>query len=75
MQIYIEVYRQTQDWCLDDESHAILLSKTICNDLGLLLIITSFFTLSCYDRSNSSNFRNYQITGKQNQSSCNLLHS
>ena len=42
MQIYIEIYRQAQDWRLDYESHAILLGKTIYNDLGLLLIVTSF---------------------------------
>ena len=45
MQIYIEIFRQTQDWCLDYESHAILLSKTMYNDLGLLLIIASFLLL------------------------------
>lgn len=45
MQLYIEIYRQTQDWRLDYDSHTLLLGKTIYNDLGFLLIITSFLLL------------------------------
>ena len=45
MQLYIEIYRQSHDWRLDYVSHAILLSKTIYNNLGLLLIVTTFLSL------------------------------
>ena len=45
MQLYIEIYRQTKDWRLDYESHALLLGKTLYNDLGFLLVVTSFLLL------------------------------
>ena len=75
MQIYNEIYRQTQDWCLDYESHAILLSKTMYNDIGLLLIIASFLLLVTMMGAIVVTLEVNKITRKQNQSSYNLLQS
>ena len=75
MQIYNEIYRQTQDWCLDYESHAILLSKTMHNDIGLLLIIASFLLLVTMMGAIVVTLEVNKITRKQNQSSYNLLQS
>lgn len=45
MQIRNKVYPYTQGWKVDYESHIILFGKTIYNDLGFLLIISSFILL------------------------------
>ena len=68
MQIYIEIYRQTQDWRLDYESHVILLSKTIYNDLGFLLIVTSFLLLVAMIGAIVITLETNEITKKQNLS-------
>ena len=58
-----------QDWCLDYESHTILLSKTIYNKLGLLLIVISFLLLVSMIGATVRTLEVKEITEKQNLSS------
>ena len=58
-----------QDWCLDYESHTILLSKTIYNKLGLLLIVISFLLLVSMIGATVRTLEVNEITEKQNLSS------
>ena len=69
MQFYVEIYRQTQDWRLDYDSHALLLGKTIYNDLGFLLIITSFLLLVSMIGAIIITLEVNELTKKQNLSS------
>ena len=69
MQLYIEIYCQMQDWCLYYESHTILLSKTIYNKLGLLLIMISFLLLVSMIGAIVRTLEVNEITEKQNLSS------
>ena len=58
-----------QDWCLDYELHTILLSKTIYNKLGLLLIVISFLLLVSMIGATVRTLEVNEITEKQNLSS------
>ena len=69
MQFYVEIYRQTQDWRLDYDSHALLLGKTIYNDLGFLLVITSFLLLVSMIGAITITLEINELTKKQNLSS------
>ena len=69
MQLYIEIYCQMQDWCLYYESHTILLSKTIYNKLGLLLIVISFLLLVSMIGAIVRTLEVNEITEKQNLNS------
>ena len=69
MQFYVEIYRQTQDWRLDYDSHALLLGKTIYNDLGFLLVITSFLLLVSMIGAIIITLEINELTKKQNLSS------
>lgn len=69
MQFYVEIYRQTQDWRLDYDSHALLLGKTIYNDLGFLLVITSFLLLVSMIGAIMITLEINELTKKQNLSS------
>ena len=69
IQFYVEIYRQTQDWRLDYDSHALLLGKTIYNDLGFLLVITSFLLLVSMIGAIIITLEINELTKKQNLSS------
>lgn len=69
MQNHNEIYPYTKGWKMDYESHIILFGKTIYNDLGFLLIISSFILLVAMVGTIVITLEKNNITRKQNLSS------
>ena len=69
IQVHNGVYPYTQGWKVDYESHIILLGKIIYNDLGFLLIISSFILLIAMVGTIVITLEKNNITKKQNLSS------